>query len=177
MEAPEGVVKTVKDFAKGSLRLVKRCTKPDRKGGRTNGLDRLFGRPGGPTPADRASETSWGLREGPRTAPTPTAAEFKKVTGITALGFIAAGFIGFFIKLIFIVSRGRGARGSGGGKDARCAIAAALAQVVGGTAGTGRRMGGGSPAQPCGRPGHLRPPPLLLLCPTAQPINQIIVGG
>lgn len=32
MEAPEGVVKTVKDFAKGSVRLVKRCTKPDRKG-------------------------------------------------------------------------------------------------------------------------------------------------
>ena len=32
MEAPEGVVKTVKDFAKGSYRLVKRCNKPDRKG-------------------------------------------------------------------------------------------------------------------------------------------------
>jgi len=32
MEAPEGAVKTVKDFAKGSYRLVKRCTKPDRKG-------------------------------------------------------------------------------------------------------------------------------------------------
>ncbi len=36
--------------------------------------------------------------------PPPPNAEFKKVSGITALGFIAAGFIGFFIKLIFIVS-------------------------------------------------------------------------
>lgn len=32
MEAPEGAVKQVKDFAKGSYRLVKRCTKPDKKG-------------------------------------------------------------------------------------------------------------------------------------------------
>jgi hypothetical protein len=32
MEAPESTVKMVKDFAKGSYRLVKRCTKPDRKG-------------------------------------------------------------------------------------------------------------------------------------------------
>ncbi|GBF92190.1 transport SEC61 gamma subunit [Raphidocelis subcapitata] len=59
MEAPEGALKAAKDFAKGSYRLVKRCSKPDRK-------------------------------------------EFKKVSGITAMGFIAAGFIGFFIKLVFI---------------------------------------------------------------------------
>jgi preprotein translocase subunit Sss1 len=32
MDVQEGVVKTVKDFAKGSVRLVKRCSKPDRKG-------------------------------------------------------------------------------------------------------------------------------------------------
>jgi preprotein translocase subunit Sss1 len=32
MEVQEGVMKTVKDFTKGSVRLVKRCSKPDRKG-------------------------------------------------------------------------------------------------------------------------------------------------
>lgn len=55
----DGGVVMAKEFAKGSYRLVKRCTKPDRK-------------------------------------------EFTKITGITSLGFIAAGFIGFFIKLVFI---------------------------------------------------------------------------
>ena len=33
MDVPtESVTKAAKDFAKGSIRLVKRCTKPDRKG-------------------------------------------------------------------------------------------------------------------------------------------------
>ena len=36
--------------------------------------------------------------------PALSLAEFNKVASITAMGFIAAGFIGFFIKLIFIVS-------------------------------------------------------------------------
>lgn len=36
-----------------------------------------------------------------------TQTEFKKVSSITALGFLAAGFVGFFIKLIFIVSTRR----------------------------------------------------------------------
>lgn len=44
------------------------------------------------------------LAPGPLSRPASWLTEFKKVTGITALGFIAAGFIGFFIKLIFIVS-------------------------------------------------------------------------
>ncbi|KAK9827297.1 hypothetical protein WJX81_001926 [Elliptochloris bilobata] len=55
----ESVVNPLKDFAKNSIRLVKRCTKPDRK-------------------------------------------EFNKITVRTALGFIVMGFIGFFVKLIFI---------------------------------------------------------------------------
>ncbi|GJP30922.1 hypothetical protein CLOM_g7320 [Closterium sp. NIES-68] len=59
MEAVEYVVKPVQDFAKDSIRLVKRCHKPDRK-------------------------------------------EFTKVASRTAIGFVVMGFIGFFVKLIFI---------------------------------------------------------------------------
>lgn len=52
-------IKPLKDFTKNSVRLVKRCTKPDRK-------------------------------------------EFMKVCSRTAVGFIVMGFIGFFVKLLFI---------------------------------------------------------------------------
>eukprot|EP00195_Chlamydomonas_chlamydogama_P015237 CAMPEP_0202891722 /NCGR_PEP_ID=MMETSP1392-20130828/1707_1 /ASSEMBLY_ACC=CAM_ASM_000868 /TAXON_ID=225041 /ORGANISM="Chlamydomonas chlamydogama, Strain SAG 11-48b" /LENGTH=68 /DNA_ID=CAMNT_0049575559 /DNA_START=147 /DNA_END=353 /DNA_ORIENTATION=+ len=59
MEVGDFVVKPLKDFAKSSARLVKRCTKPDRK-------------------------------------------EYLKICGKTAVGFIVMGFIGFFVKLLFI---------------------------------------------------------------------------
>ncbi|KAG0591448.1 hypothetical protein M758_1G173400 [Ceratodon purpureus] len=59
MEAVDTVVRPMKDFAKDSIRLVKRCHKPDRK-------------------------------------------EFSKVALRTGLGFVVMGFIGFFVKLIFI---------------------------------------------------------------------------
>ncbi|BBN03947.1 protein transport protein SEC61 subunit gamma and related proteins [Marchantia polymorpha subsp. ruderalis] len=59
MEAVDTVVRPVKEFAKDSIRLVKRCHKPDRR-------------------------------------------EFTKVAARTALGFVVMGFIGFFVKLIFI---------------------------------------------------------------------------
>ncbi|KAL6778814.1 SEC61G [Auxenochlorella protothecoides x Auxenochlorella symbiontica] len=49
----------VRDFAKNSIRLVKRCQKPDRS-------------------------------------------EFAKVARLTAMGFLATGLIGFFVKLVFI---------------------------------------------------------------------------
>lgn len=55
----ETVVKPLKEFGKNSVRLVKRCTKPDRK-------------------------------------------EFNKICSKTAIGFVVMGFIGFFVKLIFI---------------------------------------------------------------------------
>jgi len=51
--------KPLKDFAKNSVRLVKRCTKPDSK-------------------------------------------EYKKICLQTVIGFSIMGFIGFFVKLIFI---------------------------------------------------------------------------
>ncbi|EFJ42836.1 hypothetical protein VOLCADRAFT_97089 [Volvox carteri f. nagariensis] len=59
MDVGEVVYRPLKDFAKNSARLVKRCTKPDRK-------------------------------------------EFMKVCSRTAVGFIVMGFIGFFVKLLFI---------------------------------------------------------------------------
>lgn len=59
MDLGEFVVKPLKDFSKNSIRLVKRCTKPDQK-------------------------------------------EYVKILGRTALGFVVMGFIGFFVKLLFI---------------------------------------------------------------------------
>lgn len=53
------VGKPLGDFAKNSVRLIKRCTKPDQK-------------------------------------------EFTKICIRTALGFVVLGFVGFFVKLIFI---------------------------------------------------------------------------
>lgn len=53
------LVDPLREFAKDSVRLVKRCHKPDRK-------------------------------------------EFTKVAFRTAIGFVVMGFVGFFVKLIFI---------------------------------------------------------------------------
>ncbi|KAK9831727.1 hypothetical protein WJX74_007452 [Apatococcus lobatus] len=55
----ESVITPLNEFAKNSARLVKRCTKPDKK-------------------------------------------EYTKICTRTAVGFIVMGFIGFFVKLIFI---------------------------------------------------------------------------
>ena len=57
----EGIIAPLKDFSKNSVRLLRKCTKPDAK-------------------------------------------EYTKVCVRTALGFIVMGVIGFFVKLIFIVS-------------------------------------------------------------------------
>ncbi|KAK4603272.1 hypothetical protein RGQ29_011995 [Quercus rubra] len=59
MEAIDSVFDPLREFAKDSVRLVKRCHKPDRK-------------------------------------------EFTKVAFRTAIGFVVMGFVGFFVKLIFI---------------------------------------------------------------------------
>nr|GMC50858.1 protein transport protein SEC61 subunit gamma [Ipomoea batatas] len=59
MDALDTVFDPLRDFAKDSVRLVKRCHKPDRK-------------------------------------------EFSKVAVRTAIGFVVMGFVGFFVKLIFI---------------------------------------------------------------------------
>ncbi|VAI92799.1 unnamed protein product [Triticum turgidum subsp. durum] len=67
MDAVDSVVDPLREFAKDSVRLVKRCHKPDRKG--------------------------FSLR---------ACAEFTKVAARTAIGFVVMGFVGFFVKLIFI---------------------------------------------------------------------------
>ncbi|KAJ6375371.1 hypothetical protein OIU77_000366 [Salix suchowensis] len=59
MDAIDSVVDPLRGFAKDSVRLVKRCHKPDQK-------------------------------------------EFTKVATRTAIGFVVMGFVGFFVKLIFI---------------------------------------------------------------------------
>ncbi|XP_059657412.1 protein transport protein Sec61 subunit gamma-1-like [Cornus florida] len=59
MDALDSVVDPLRDFAKNSQRLVKKCHKPDRK-------------------------------------------EFTKVAFQTAIGFVVMGFVGFFVKLVFI---------------------------------------------------------------------------
>ncbi|CAL5325428.1 unnamed protein product [Camellia sinensis] len=59
MDALDSVFDPLREFAKDSVRLVKRCHKPDRK-------------------------------------------EFTKVAVRTAIGFVVMGFVGFFVKLIFI---------------------------------------------------------------------------
>ncbi|MBA0791563.1 hypothetical protein Gohar_016137 [Gossypium harknessii] len=59
MDAIDSVFDPLREFAKDSVRLVKRCHKPDSK-------------------------------------------EFTKVAFRTAIGFVVMGFVGFFVKLIFI---------------------------------------------------------------------------
>ncbi|XP_048556739.1 protein transport protein Sec61 subunit gamma-like [Triticum urartu] len=59
MDVVDSMVDPLHEFAKDSVRLVKRCHKPDRK-------------------------------------------EFTKVAARMAIGFVVMGFVGFFVKLIFI---------------------------------------------------------------------------
>ncbi|PKA49181.1 Protein transport protein Sec61 subunit gamma-2 [Apostasia shenzhenica] len=59
MDALDSVTHPLRGFAIGSVRLVKRCHKPDRK-------------------------------------------EFTKVAVRAAIGFVVMGFVGFFVKVIFI---------------------------------------------------------------------------
>lgn len=83
------VVNPLKEFAKNSVRLVKRCTKPDRRGACSLKLcnhSECFAR--------RLAVPSF----------SHLVAEFNKITIRTAIGFVVMGFIGFFVKLIFIVS-------------------------------------------------------------------------
>lgn len=64
-----------KQFMKDSFRLVKKCTKPDRKGKFfiSSIISLIF-----------------------------SSLEFQKIAVATAIGFAIMGFIGFFVKLIHI---------------------------------------------------------------------------
>lgn len=92
MDVGDFVVKPLKDFAKNSSRLVKRCTKPDRKGKLCSD----------PHTADLLRLR--GMSDHDRNWTYVHPAEFFKVLSRTAIGFVMMGFIGFFVKLLFIVS-------------------------------------------------------------------------
>ena len=81
------VVEPLQKFAKDSMMLLRRCTKPDRKG-----------------PSFPASQNAFGIGpDHPRFASDHTRfAEFQKVAVATSIGFGVMGFIGFFVKLIHI---------------------------------------------------------------------------
>lgn len=78
MDQVQQFTEPCKQFIKDSIRLVKKCTKPDRKGNRSLYNDILlfylyFSK-----------------------------LEFQKIAMATAIGFAIMGFIGFFVKLIHI---------------------------------------------------------------------------
>lgn len=73
-----------RQFAKDSIRLVKRCTKPDRKGIKRFVINHVL------TNSRHSTDSNlcW--------------TEFQKIAMATAIGFAIMGFIGFFVKLIHI---------------------------------------------------------------------------
>lgn len=79
MDVVQEYVKPLKEFTKDSIRLVKRCTKPDLKGINQN--------------SKRCDLFSIYLF---------IYLEFQKIALATAIGFAIMGFIGFFVKLIHI---------------------------------------------------------------------------
>ncbi|CAL9049858.1 unnamed protein product [Musa banksii] len=97
MDALDSVVDPLREFAKDSLRLVKRCHKPDRKGEfpLLSSRPRSSSRSGAPLPVGSGC---WILMDVARIGN----AEFTKVAVRTAIGFVVMGFVGFFVKLIFI---------------------------------------------------------------------------
>lgn len=77
-----------RQFVKDSIRLVKRCTKPDRKGKSYRSPDVLY----------------MGIEVivKPFMFFFSLCLEFQKIAMATAIGFAIMGFIGFFVKLIHI---------------------------------------------------------------------------
>ena len=94
MDAIDSVVDPLRDFAKDSVRLVKRCHKPDRKGACQAPSTRRPVRIRAVLVPPRPDLTVLFVRS--------RCAEFTKVAARTAIGFVVMGFVGFFVKLIFI---------------------------------------------------------------------------
>ena len=101
-------VEPSRQFVKDSIRLVKRCTKPDRKGtvytllapvfvvleGFLNPKINLMCRVCSLSRSKMVFVVFWRLFLPP--------SEFQKIAMATAIGFAIMGFIGFFVKLIHI---------------------------------------------------------------------------
>ncbi|VAH39691.1 unnamed protein product [Triticum turgidum subsp. durum] len=87
MDAVDSMVDPLREFAKDSVRLVKRCHKPDSKG-----KDQRLA-PARPDPVHFPLSPDLTLIRH---------AEFTKVAARAAIRFVVMGFVGFFVKLIFI---------------------------------------------------------------------------
>ncbi|VAH08746.1 unnamed protein product [Triticum turgidum subsp. durum] len=88
MDVVDSVVDPLREFAKDSVRLVKRCHKPDRKGKDRHKLE-------------NCDDTILKFPLSPDLTLIGRA-EFTKVAARTMIGFVVMGFVGFFVKLIFI---------------------------------------------------------------------------
>ncbi len=94
------IIQPLKKFAKDSAHLVKKCTKPDRKGAC------VVVRVAGGVSCLRGLATQL-LCSPPRlkpylSTPTQSQTEFARIAYATSVGFLIMGFIGFFVKLIHI---------------------------------------------------------------------------
>lgn len=81
MDQVTKVLEPGRQFSKDSVRLVKRCTKPDRKGKHCDFV------------SIGCHTDLWNY---------VICLEFQKIAIATAIGFCIMGFIGFFVKLIHI---------------------------------------------------------------------------
>lgn len=91
MDAIDSVFDPLREFAKDSVRLVKRCHKPDRKGETLISILLL-----------QFQFDSNLCAVDPHFSHAFSILEFSKVAVRTAIGFVVMGFVGFFVKLIFI---------------------------------------------------------------------------
>ncbi len=86
------IIQPLKKFAKDSAHLVKKCTKPDRKG--KSLIPEAHTHP--PT---QFTQPIHKLTHALHDHATP---EFTRIAYATSVGFLIMGFIGFFVKLIHI---------------------------------------------------------------------------
>ena len=97
------IKKPTEDFLRDSWRLVKRCTKPDRNGAPAQSAAPRHGRAAaGPSAATCPSPPPPPPSRGAHRRLRRASAEFSKIAQATSVGFFIMGFIGFFVKLIFI---------------------------------------------------------------------------
>jgi len=101
-ELQTAIIDPLKDFATKSIQLVKKCTKPNRKGASARcALHARCHRAAAAAPAPRARAHEV-LPLTVRPSPPRATAEFTKIASATSVGFLLMGFIGFFVKLIHI---------------------------------------------------------------------------
>lgn len=85
------VFQPLQQFVKNSVHLVKKCTKPDRKGASLPFHPEGAG-VGSRSPCCETHTLTLSFR----------LAEFTRIAAATSVGFLMMGFIGFFVKLVHI---------------------------------------------------------------------------